>query len=141
MSDAGDGDRPIKSESAFRTISEVASELELPQHVLRFWETKFGEIAPMKRAGGRRYYRPEDIDFLRRIKQHLHVDGMTIRGVQKMLRDAKDGAPAKAPPPTPETASPRQSAGLTRGEGERLMADLMVLRDDLRAALDVTRIA
>ncbi|HEY9080826.1 MerR family transcriptional regulator [Magnetovibrio sp.] len=74
-----------KSDQAFRTISEVADELDLPQHVLRFWETKFNQISPMKRGGGRRYYRPEDVELLRTIKALLHYDGYTIKGVQKLL--------------------------------------------------------
>ncbi|MCW8915589.1 MAG: MerR family transcriptional regulator [Magnetovibrio sp.] len=77
--------RAGKSDQAFRTISEVAKDLDLPQHVLRFWETKFHQISPMKRGGGRRYYRPEDVDLLRRIKALLHFDGYTIKGVQKLL--------------------------------------------------------
>ena len=76
---------PKKSQQAFRTISEVAGELDLPQHVLRFWETKFSQISPMKRGGGRRYYRPEDVELLRTIKALLHFDGYTIKGVQKLL--------------------------------------------------------
>jgi len=78
--------RKEKSAAAFRTISEVAKELDLPQHVLRFWETKFQVIKPMKRGGGRRYYRPEDVDLLRRIRSLLYVEGYTIKGVQKLLR-------------------------------------------------------
>jgi len=78
--------RPIKAPGAFRTISEVASELEVPQHVLRFWEGKFNQIRPLKRGGGRRYYRPEDVELLRRIRQLLYSEGYTIRGVQKILR-------------------------------------------------------
>ncbi len=78
--------RAKKSAAAFRTISEVATELGLPQHVLRFWESKFSQISPMKRGGGRRYYRPEDVDLLRRIRQLLYDDGYTIKGVQKLLR-------------------------------------------------------
>ena len=80
--------RVMKSAAAFRTISEVASELELPQHVLRFWESKFPQIRPMKRGGGRRYYRPEDLELLRRIRALLYEDGYTIKGVQKILRDS-----------------------------------------------------
>ena len=76
-----------KSASAFRTISEVATELDLPQHVLRFWETKFNQIRPLKRGGGRRYYRPEDIDLLRQIRGLLYDNGYTIKGVQKLLRE------------------------------------------------------
>jgi DNA-binding transcriptional MerR regulator len=79
--------RAGKSAAAFRTISEVATELDLPQHVLRFWESKFPQIRPMKRGGGRRYYRPEDMDLLRRIRSLLYDDGYTIKGVQKILRD------------------------------------------------------
>ena len=77
--------RPAKGASAFRTIGEVADDLDLPAHVLRFWESKFPKLKPLKRAGGRRYYRPEDIVLLRRIRQCLYQDGYTIRGVQKLL--------------------------------------------------------
>jgi DNA-binding transcriptional MerR regulator len=84
--------RPVKSAEAFRTIGEVAGELELPTHVLRFWETKFPQLKPVKRTGGRRYYRPEDILLLRRIRQSLYQDGYTIRGVQKLLATRRSGA-------------------------------------------------
>jgi DNA-binding transcriptional MerR regulator len=77
----------VKSPDAFRTISEVAEELDVPQHVLRFWEGRFSQIKPVKRAGGRRYYRPEDVDLLRGIRTLLYVDGFTIKGVQKILRE------------------------------------------------------
>lgn len=76
-----------KSPDAFRTISEVADELDLPQHVLRFWETRFTQIKPMKRGGGRRYYRPNDVDMLRGIKHLLYEEGYTIKGVQRLLRE------------------------------------------------------
>jgi DNA-binding transcriptional MerR regulator len=76
-----------KSPEAFRTISEVAVELDVPQHVLRFWESRFAQIKPVKRAGGRRYYRPEDVDLLRGIRTLLYSDGYTIKGVQKVLHD------------------------------------------------------
>jgi DNA-binding transcriptional MerR regulator len=76
-----------KAPDAFRTISEVADELDLPQHVLRFWESRFPHIKPMKRGGGRRYYRPEDVDLLRGIRHLLYGDGYTIRGVQRILRE------------------------------------------------------
>ena len=76
-----------KSPDAFRTISEVSKDLSLPQHVLRFWETKFVQIKPIKRGGGRRYYRPEDIRLLRGIKSLLYHDGYTIRGVQKVIKE------------------------------------------------------
>ena len=75
-----------KAPGAFRTISEVAQELEVPQHVLRFWESRFREIRPMKRGGGRRYYRPDDLDLLRGIRHLLYGEGYTIRGVQRLLR-------------------------------------------------------
>ena len=76
-----------KSPEAFRTISEVATELSVPQHVLRFWESKFPQVKPMKRGGGRRYYRPQDLNLLRGIRHLLYGDGFTIRGVQKVLRE------------------------------------------------------
>lgn len=76
-----------KSPGAYRTISEVATELDLPAHVLRFWETKFPVLSPLKRGGGRRYYRPEDVELLRRIKTLLHSEGYTIKGAQRVLRD------------------------------------------------------
>jgi DNA-binding transcriptional MerR regulator len=76
-----------KSAEAFRTISEVADELDVPQHVLRFWESKFTQIKPLKRAGGRRYYRPDDISLLRGIRALLYSDGYTIKGVQKVLKE------------------------------------------------------
>src|SRR6202167_5871553 len=76
-----------KSPEAFRTISEVAMELDVPQHVLRFWESRFAQVKPIKRAGGRRYYRPEDVDLLRGIRALLYSDGLTIRGVQKLLKE------------------------------------------------------
>jgi DNA-binding transcriptional MerR regulator len=77
----------MKSAAAFRTISEVSDELAVPQHVLRFWETKFPQIRPLKRGGGRRYYRPEDVDLLRRVCRLLYHEGYTIRGVQRLLRE------------------------------------------------------
>ena len=76
-----------KSAEAFRTISEVAIELDVPQHVLRFWESRFVQVRPVKRAGGRRYYRPEDVDLLKGIRALLYADGLTIRGVQKVLKE------------------------------------------------------
>ncbi len=91
-----------KSPDAFRTISEAAEELDVPQHVLRFWETRFTQIKPMKRAGGRRYYRPADVELLKGIRCLLYRDGYTIRGVQKILKE--DG--------------PNYVAGVGRGEIE-----------------------
>ena len=96
-----------KSAEAFRTISEVASELDVPQHVLRFWESRFVQIKPVKRAGGRRYYRPEDVDLLKGIRALLYSDGFTIKGVQKVLKErglrhvaelGRGGVPAKPEP-------------------------------------------
>jgi DNA-binding transcriptional MerR regulator len=76
----------VKSPAAFRTISEVADELDVAQHVLRFWESKFPQVRPLKRGGGRRYYRPEDVDLLRQIRSLLYEEGYTIRGAQKLLK-------------------------------------------------------
>jgi DNA-binding transcriptional MerR regulator len=76
-----------KAPDAFRTISEVANDLDIPQHVLRFWETRFSQIKPMKRSGGRRYYRPDDVDLLRGIRRLLYGEGYTIRGVQRILKE------------------------------------------------------
>lgn len=89
MTDYSDDDRDLgsKGPDAFRTISEVAEDLGLPQHVLRFWETRFPQIRPIKRGGGRRYYRPADVDLLRGVKQLLYGEGYTIRGVQRILRE------------------------------------------------------
>ena len=78
---------PQKSAEAFRTISEVALELDVPQHVLRFWESRFAQVRPVKRAGGRRYYRPDDVDLLKGIRSLLYIDGLTIKGVQKVLKE------------------------------------------------------
>src|SRR6201981_2779224 len=86
-SESGAQRRGAKSAAAFRTISEVAAELDVPQHVLRFWESKFSQVKPLKRGGGRRYYRPEDVVLLRRIRQCLYQEGYTIKGVQRLLRE------------------------------------------------------
>ena len=86
--------RVEKSAQAFRTISEVATELDVPQHVLRFWESKFSQVRPLKRGGGRRYYRPEDVDLLRRIRTLLYEDGYTIKGVQRLLMEGRGRLPA-----------------------------------------------
>ena len=94
-----------KAPDAFRTISEVAEGLDVPQHVLRFWETRFSQIKPMKRSGGRRYYRPEDVDLLRGIRHLLYGQGYTIRGVQRILREqgvkaVQNWQPGAMPPPS-----------------------------------------
>lgn len=135
-----------KSASAYRTISEVSDELAVPQHVLRFWETKFGQVRPLKRGGGRRYYRPEDIELLREIQRLLYEDGYTIKGVQKLLREGhvkpkavEHAAPAEAPAPQPPVEpapvasdQPSQLPAEVRGQLTALLEDLRVLRDALR---------
>ena len=117
MSETGEpaSTRPAKGAAAFRTIGEVADELDLPAHVLRFWESKFAQLKPLKRRGGRRYYRPEDIVLLRRIRQCLYQDGYTIRGVQKLLgvtaaERARAIDPAAAPSLFPLDGGPDPSA-------------------------------
>lgn len=135
-----------KSALAFRTIAEVARDLDLPTHVLRFWETKFPQIRPVKRRGGRRYYRPEDVALIERIRVLLHNEGYTIRGVQKLLRDGSDTANAPALPraeakPVPEgegAATPAVARTATettakdwRRELADIIGDLQRLRDRL----------
>lgn len=149
--------RAKKAPTAFRTISEVADELHIPQHVLRFWETKFPQIKPLKRGGGRRYYRPDDIQLLRRISDLLYIQGYTIKGVQRLLREgggqlADDIPPAppaeraaaeaeQAEPPTLPGLEPApQPASVDTNEAPALRAVLeTVLREliELRALLDV----
>ena len=114
--------RGAKSASAFRTISEVAGDLNVPQHVLRFWETRFSQIRPLKRAGGRRYYRPEDVDLLRRIRDLLYRHGYTIRGAQRLLREASRGggdmrAEFRAPPAAAILADAQRAGTPSSGEG------------------------
>jgi DNA-binding transcriptional MerR regulator len=128
-----------KSPDAFRTISEVAEDLDLPQHVLRFWETRFPQIKPLKRGGGRRYYRPDDVDLLRGIRQLLYGQGYTIKGVQRILKqdglrfvqsigrgertiaspppgadEADEGALFEAESSAPTTPALREDSGLGR---------------------------
>ena len=91
--------RPKKAATAFRTISEVADDLHVPQHVLRFWETRFPQVKPLKRGGGRRYYRPDDVVLLRRISDLLYVQGYTIKGVQRLLLDGGGVLQDELPPP------------------------------------------
>jgi len=104
-----------KAPTAFRTISEVADELHIPQHVLRFWETKFSQVKPLKRGGGRRYYRPDDIALLRRISDLLYIQGYTIKGVQRLLREGggrlSDDIPP-APPHEREEAEAEQAGSV-----------------------------
>jgi DNA-binding transcriptional MerR regulator len=109
--------RTKKAPNAFRTISEVADELHIPQHVLRFWETKFPQVKPLKRGGGRRYYRPDDISLLRRISDLLYIQGYTIKGVQRLLREGGGKLSDDIPPPTPDEqmeAAAERSAGPPR---------------------------
>ena len=94
--------RPRKTADAFRTISEVADELHVPQHVLRFWETKFPQVRPLKRGGGRRYYRPEDVLLLRRVADLLYTQGYTIKGVQRLLREGGGALHENIPPASHE---------------------------------------
>ncbi len=149
--------RAAKSAGAFRTISEVAGELDVPQHVLRFWESKFTQVRPLKRGGGRRYYRPEDVLLLRRIRQCLYQDGYTIKGVQRLLREgalknmaiaepvvAEPAAePAKkAPPVRSDPNLPPLLAAIERASADaaselqsvvaEVVQELMDLRDLLR---------
>ncbi len=136
-----------KSPAAFRTISEVADELDVPQHVLRFWESKFPQVRPLKRGGGRRYYRPEDVDLLGRIRQLLYKDGYTIKGVQRLMREGALKArreahhDAHAEPELPIEAAEAEAAegaGIgpldaeARDELQALLAELLALKADLR---------
>ena len=139
------GRRNGKSAAAFRTISEVADDLEVPPHVLRFWETKFSQVRPLKRGGGRRYYRPEDVSLLSRIRELLYADGYTIKGVQKLLRDGSvkptlaDAGEASETDTveqaaTSDDANGIQGAGLgaqTRAELSEVLNELVALRKKL----------
>ena len=119
-----------KQPDAFRTIGELARELGVAQHILRYWETKFPQLKPLQRAGNRRYYRPADVALARRIHRLLGQDGYTVRGVQKLLADkraAEEPAPA-SPSPVPAPAPAQQS-----GVG---VSQLTAIRDRLKAALD-----
>ena len=111
--------RDRKAASAFRTISEVADILDVQQHVLRFWETKFSQIRPLKRGGGRRYYRPEDLELLKKIHHLLYTEGYTIKGVQKLLREkgkaalVQEGKPAPQATPVQNNNEPSASANVS----------------------------
>jgi DNA-binding transcriptional MerR regulator len=131
-----------KSDSAFRTISEVAAELDLPQHVLRFWETKFTQIKPLKRGGGRRYYRPEDVLLLRGIRDLLHKDGYTIKGVQKLLRQSgpkvlvdADGRPPPSEPPVAEDSPSAPEAPVIGGDLRKCLEGVLDQLEELRDIL------
>jgi DNA-binding transcriptional MerR regulator len=128
-----------KSADAFRTISEVAEDLDLPQHVLRFWETRFPQIRPLKRAGGRRFYRPSDVLLLTAIRQLLYGEGYTIKGVQKLLKEQGTKAIQAGHGPSAGTILPDDLAAAD-GDAERF--DELEGRDDdlpatVRAALDI----
>jgi DNA-binding transcriptional MerR regulator len=116
--DGTDGGRgkPKKAPNAFRTISEVADELHIPQHVLRFWETKFPQVKPLKRGGGRRYYRPDDIALLRRVSDLLYIQGYTIKGVQRLLREGGGKLSDDIPPAPPEE---REEADVLAGHADQ----------------------
>lgn len=111
-----------KADNAFRTIGEVADELGIAQHVLRYWETRFPQLRPLQRAGNRRYYRPADVALVRRIHTLLNSEGYTIRGVQQLLRSGDAEAPQQASPVPPPPAAD-------------LIPALEAIRDDLHAAL------
>lgn len=126
-----------KSAAAFRTIAEVAGELDLPAHVLRFWESKFPQIKPLKRRGGRRYYRPEDVTLLRYIRSLLYTEGYTIRGVQKLLREAGGGSPE--PAVLPATGNEVETAGRGAGGDEpdsSSLSEILAELEAIRALLD-----
>lgn len=129
---------PQKAAGAFRTISEVAEELNVEQHVLRFWETKFSHIKPLKRGGGRRYYRPEDVELLKNIHHLLYSEGYTIKGVQKLLSSTRgnltqrvesSAAVVLAPEQEASAASPVSAAvEKNRNELEAMLAELKSMR-------------
>jgi DNA-binding transcriptional MerR regulator len=140
-----------KSPEAYRTIREVADSLDLPQHVLRFWETRFPQIRPLKRAGGRRYYRPDDLERLRLIKRLLYDEGYTIKGVQKLFKEqgvqALSGAASSLNGSSPETASAAEPHTETsqdpgvKGTHSKLADDeLTALREALAEIVHAERI-
>ena len=132
--------RPGKSSAAFRTISEVADDLDVAQHVLRFWESKFVQVRPLKRGGGRRYYRPEDVDLLRQIRSLLYDEGYTIKGAQKLLRARRarlgpGDEPALLRRAAPRPPLPRQAPPPDLPHGlSAVRAELLEIRDLLARA-------
>ena len=121
-----------KSPGAFRTISEVSNDLEVPPHVLRFWETKFPQIKPLKRGGGRRYYRPEDVALLRQIRQLLYNDGYTIKGVQRLLKEgARKNTDQSGVVTANESDEQKQPQNSTTSSQEK--AALRLIVDELQA--------
>jgi DNA-binding transcriptional MerR regulator len=129
--------RASKAAAAFRTTGEAALELDVPAHVLRFWESKFSQVRPLKRSGGRRYYRPEDIDLLRQIRQYLYQEGYTIRGVQQLLRQGTQRHGAPQTPPADREAAPGLFAPLAADPASPI--DAAPLPPAVRAALDEAR--
>jgi DNA-binding transcriptional MerR regulator len=119
-----------KSATAFRTISEVATELDVAQHVLRFWESKFPQVRPLKRGGGRRYYRPEDVDLLRQIRSLLYDEGYTIKGAQKLLRTQRRAGGGEADENDVDDELPLDSQSAAPAPVEH-RARLSQLRDEL----------
>lgn len=127
---------PTKSDTAFRTISEAAEIIGVPQHVLRFWETRFPQLQPLKRGGNRRYYRPTDMDLLRSIRAMLHDQGLTIRGAQLALTETGRG-PSKVAAER-QTADPLEAPSAVVSDVSSQnpqIAELRIIRDRLRAAL------
>ena len=123
--------RSKKAPNAFRTISEVADELHIPQHVLRFWETKFPQVKPLKRGGGRRYYRPDDIQLLRRVSDLLYIQGYTIKGVQRLLREGGGQLSDDIPPaPAAERAAAEAERSEPKGEPTLSLVPPPGARDD-----------
>ncbi|MBI1180543.1 MAG: MerR family transcriptional regulator [Alphaproteobacteria bacterium] len=143
--EGSEGRSPVrKSPDAFRTISEVSEELNVPQHVLRFWESKFTQIRPLKRGGRRRYYRPEDVQLLRGIRRLLYDDGFTIKGVQKVLRErgvrvvaeGLDAVEAKLPgngAAEHAAADVQASAPIHNDDIEQLLDELAAIRNLLKS--------
>lgn len=146
-----------KSATAMRTISEVAELLDVPQHVLRFWETKFPQVKPLKRAGGRRFYRPEDVMMLQQVKHLLYAQGYTIKGAKKAFEDQKPGGNdnvkkkaviAKAMPSSPvklsASAEPPVSVEVSKNSAASVRSvdrkTLLAIRDDLKAMRDMLAI-
>jgi DNA-binding transcriptional MerR regulator len=126
-----------KSEQAFRTIGELAGELGLPQHILRYWETRFPQLRPLQRAGNRRYYRPEDVALARRIHRLLNQEGYTIRGVQRVLEE-KEAAVVTAPAPAPIVPPPPVEVPRSAPPAGVPTQALHALRRTLASALEET---
>jgi DNA-binding transcriptional MerR regulator len=133
--------RAGKSAAAFRTISEVAGELDVAQHVLRFWESKFPQVRPLKRGGGRRYYRPEDVDLLRQIRSLLYEEGYTIKGAQKLLKSQRRATPIDGEAAAEAAAAPADTRARPRPElvPEDVRHQLIELREELVAVRDALR--